>query len=112
MRRFECTSPCGNCPYRTDSPLRHWPKEEFALLLANEASELGKSYSCHKQNGSVCVGFLMNQDERRFPSIMLRLDLIQNNVGRDYLDRLACPVPLFESVEEMVGANYPELLEK
>jgi hypothetical protein len=110
--QFHCTKPCESCPYRTDAPLQLWAREEFIDLLKSENEYLGKTYGCHKGNGSVCVGWLMNQDKRRFPSIMLRVALSANNVTRAYLNKLSSPSPLYETVEDMVRANFPELLDE
>lgn len=104
---FTCTQPCNNCPYRTDAPLQHWHKSEYEKLLKMENEQFGTVYGCHKNNGSVCVGWLMKQDENRFPSIMLRIALSQNKVTREYLDSLHSPVPLYKNVKEMIKANYP-----
>lgn len=107
---FECTQPCGNCPYRTDAPVKHWHKEEFKHLLEMENDQMGTTYLCHKNNGSICVGWLMKQDENRLPSIMLRISLSKHNVTREYLDSLHSPAPLFKDVKTMIKANFPELL--
>lgn len=107
---FHCKKPCGNCPYRTDSRVQHWSREEFADLLKTERNPLGTFYGCHKKNGGVCVGWPMNQDGRGFPSIALRMALSKAGVTRDYLDNLRSPAPMYASVEEMVRANFPELL--
>jgi hypothetical protein len=107
---FTCTQPCNNCPYRTDAPLKHWHKEEYKKLLKMESDQMGAIYHCHKNNGSVCVGWLMKQDENRFPSISLRIALIKHNVNRKYLDSLNSPARLYRTVKEMIKANYPELL--
>jgi hypothetical protein len=106
--QFKCEQPCNNCPYRKDAPLRHWAVEEFINLIATEKSQFGAVFGCHKNNGSVCVGWLMKQDERYFPSIALRMSLSKHKITRDYLDKLNSPSPLFDTVEEMVKANYPE----
>lgn len=107
---FHCTSPCSNCPYRKDAKLKHWYKEEFEKLLQKESDLIGSIYKCHKQNGSVCVGWLMKQDENNFPSIALRMQLSANNVTREYLDQLNSPAPLFKDVKAMIKANFPQLL--
>jgi hypothetical protein len=108
--KFHCTKPCSSCPYRTSSPLQLWDKQEFIDLLENDFSLLGKVYGCHKKNGSVCIGFLMDQDNRGFPSIALRLELSRHEVSREYLDKLKSPSPLYKSIEEMIKVNYPEIL--
>lgn len=104
-------SPCDNCPYRKDAPLKLWAKEEFEDLLKSEqvdtsSGNFGKIYGCHKKDGHVCVGWLMKQDENNFPSIKLRMSLSANNVNREYLDSLHCKTGLYDSVEEMIKANY------
>ena len=106
---FECKTPCGNCPYRKDAPLAHWNIDEFKKTLDAEADIIGSAFMCHKQNGSICVGYLMNQDERDFPSNALRLTFIKHGVDREYLDALYCKSERFETIEEMCLANFPEL---
>lgn len=110
VETYTCTQPCGNSPYRTDAPLRHWDVSEYEKLLQMENDPLGSIYGCHKGNGSICIGWLMKQDENRFPSIMLRISLSKNNITREYLDALHSPSPLYNNVEEMIEANYPEIL--
>lgn len=107
---FTKKSPCNNCPYRKDAPLKLWHKEEYEKLLRSENDQLGSIYGCHKKDGHTCVGWLMKQDENRFPSNMLRISLSRNNVTREYLDSLTCKSPLYKNVKEMVQANYPDLL--
>lgn len=102
------TQPCKTCPYRRDVPLRHWSVQEFRDLIASEISVMGVLYGCHTKDGSICIGWLIDQDKRRFPSIMLRVSLSKNNITREYLDKLNSPHPLFDSVEQMCYANYPE----
>lgn len=109
---FGCKRPCGNCPYRTDSPLQHWDKYEFERLLEKSKDWMGATYMCHKKNGSICVGWLMKQDEDNHPSIALRIELLKHKITREYLDSLNSPAPLYNSIEEMIEANYPELLKK
>jgi len=107
---FHCVSPCNNCPYRTDAPLKLWDKHEFERLLENENDHMGSVYMCHKKNGSACIGWLMKQDEQNFPSISLRLSLLKNKVTREYLDRLSSPAKLYKNVRAMIKANFPEIL--
>lgn len=107
---FHCTQPCSNCPYRTDAPLKLWHKSEFKKLLETENNQMGATYKCHKNNGSICVGWLMKQDENRLPSIMLRIALSTHNITREYMDSLKSPAPLFKNVREMIKANFPEIL--
>lgn len=107
---FECTQSCNNCPYRKDAPLKHWAIEEYIKLLQKENDYMGATYGCHKNNGSICVGWLMKQDEKGFPSITLRMALSKHNITRKYLDSLHSPAPLYKDVRAMVKANYPKLL--
>lgn len=108
--KFSKKSPCDNCPYRLDAPVGYWDKKEFEGVLAAEESQMGTVYGCHKNDGNVCVGWLMNQHERNLPSINLRIALSRHNVTRKYLDSLHCSSERFESVEEMIEANYPALI--
>ena len=105
---YKCKTPCKNCPYRKDAPLQLWSKEVFSDLIKNDADYMGAVYACHKNNGSVCVGWLMDQDKRNHPSIMLRLSLSKNKVDRKYLDSLHCKTELFTSIQEMAHANFPD----
>lgn len=103
------TQPCNNCPYRKDAPLRHWSQDEFIDLVAKDNDYLGTTYGCHKNDGHVCVGWLMDQDTRGFPSIKLRISLGANSVTREYLDKLHCKSEIFKTIKEMVVANSPKL---
>lgn len=104
---FECTTPCKSCPYRKDAKIAFWSIDEFENLLQKEDDYFGAAYMCHQKNGSICVGFLMNQLDRGTPSIALRLAMIQNKVGKEYFDSLHCESEMFETVEEMCEANFP-----
>jgi len=108
--KYKITSPCKNCPYRADAPTAHWHKEHFEKLLEDSESNMCPVYGCHKANGHVCVGWLMDQDKNHLPSIPLRLSLSKQNVHFSYLDSLKCKSPLYSSVREMIAANFPELL--
>lgn len=103
------TSPCNNCPYRKDAPLQHWAKEEFENLIQKDSEQIGSVFACHKKDGHVCVGWLMDQDKRRLPSIALRLSLSKNEVSTDYLDSLNCKSEMFNNISDMVKANYPAI---
>ena len=107
---FSCIQPCVNCPYRTDAPVKHWHKEEFKKLLESEGDYFGSVYSCHKNNGSICIGWLIKQDEIGIPSIALRLLLSKNNITRKYMDKLHSPSLLYKTLKLMIKANFPSLL--
>lgn len=111
---FSGTQPCKSCPYRKDAPLKLWDKYEFDKLLLEDKQMFGGTYKCHKNDGSCCKGWLINQDKRNHPNLALRMLFIKENITRAYLDKLTCKVEMFETIEEMADANYPngELLIK
>lgn len=109
---FKSNKPCNDCPYRKDAPLKHWHKEEFINLHRTEKDMFGSVFACHKKNGCVCIGWLIMQDKNNFPSIALRLKLTKQKITREYLDTLKCDVEMFNSTEDMINANYPEILNK
>lgn len=106
--KFCKTTPCANCPYRKDAPLALWSVDEFKALLDSDKDTIGTVYQCHKKDGNVCVGWLINQNNRRLPSIALRLQLSKQNITREYLDQLHCKTPMFDTIEEMCQANFPD----
>lgn len=106
---FNRLTPCGSCPYRKCSTAARWAVEEFQDLLEHDRSELGRLYQCHQKDGHSCVGWLLDQRRRNLPSIALRLALIKaTDVPQQYIESLHSEAPLFDSVEEMCQANYPE----
>ena len=107
---FGCTKPCGNCPYRTDAPLRYWDKFEFQKLLIGDSDPFGNVFNCHKNNGSICIGWLMDQESRGLPNLKLRMLLSKYSITRQYLDSLRSPVKMYPSIQAMIKANYPSLL--
>lgn len=107
---FDATKPCSNCPYRTDAPVKHWHRDEFKKVIESEQAVIGAVFNCHKDNGSVCVGWLIKQVENDLPSIGLRLSLSRHQVTREYLDSLASPAPLYKDIRAMIRANFPGLL--
>lgn len=111
MPDFCKKSPCNNCPYRKDAPLKLWHASEYVKLLKSEHDTFGTVYGCHKNDGHTCVGWLMKQDENRMPSIALRMKLLSHKVDVSYFDSLHCKSPLYGSVKEMIQANYPEIIQ-
>lgn len=109
MCEIKGTSPCKSCPYRKDAKLQHWHKAEFENLMQMDKDFMGTVYGCHKNDGTVCKGWLMNQDKRNFPSIALRIALSKQGISREYLDSLKCKSEMFDTVEEMALANYPSI---
>lgn len=107
---FDRNRPCRNCPYRKDAPLQHWHIDHFQQVLDNEQEIVGKTFLCHKKDGCVCVGWLMDQDIRNHPCNALRMLLSKYEVTREYLDSLHSPAPMYDSVKEMCYTNYPQLI--
>ncbi len=110
--QFSKKQPCQNCPYRKDAPLQLWHRSEFERLAQQEENPFGGIYQCHKKDGHVCVGWLIKQDENRFPNINLRLMMMQHKVDRTYLDQLSSPVPLYNTVQEMITSNYSTIMKQ
>ncbi len=104
--KFNCTKPCQNCPYRKDAPLALWDRQEFLTLLQHDKELFGKVYGCHKNDKSICRGFLMDQDRRNIPNMAVRLALLNAGVTRVYMDALTCPSGMYSSIEEMAEANF------
>lgn len=105
---FSGTSPCGTCPYRKDVQLTKWHISEFTNLLFND-HPFGAVYNCHKNDGSVCRGWLIDQFNNDLPNIKLRIMLSTYNVERSYLESLHSEKPMFKTLSEMCYKNYPEL---
>jgi len=89
--------------------LQHWDVSHFLDLLESERDTLGKIYQCHKKDGKMCTGWIMEQDKNRIPSIMLRLKFSRDGTTVADLDTLKCKSELYNSIREMCEANYPEL---
>lgn len=109
------SSPCTNCPYRKDAPLRYWDRKEFQDLLASEDLEIkpfGSIYSCHNHKNrtddarGMCAGWLLDQKKRGIPSIYLRVAL---SLHQHMLDAFYAVNDgghnLFASVKSMCRAN-------
>lgn len=109
---FSCSQPCSNCPYRKDAPLKLWHRSEYQKLLRLESSQFGAIYNCHKNNGSICVGWFMKQLENGCPSIALRIAMIKRQPLQEYIKSLHSPSPLFKNVKAMIRANYPSVVRK
>ena len=106
--KFEGKEPCPSCPYRRDAKLEHWHRAEFQRLLHTEEDVLGTLYACHctRKDPSVCVGWLLDQRRRGYPSIMLRLVLVQDDEALRWAeDASDGGHDLYDSVVEMCEAN-------
>ena len=115
--KWDTTEPCESCPYRKDARIEYWDKGEFAQLLKNDADPImGAIYGCHQtrklEEPSICGGWLLDQQNRGVPSIQLRLALIRSKEAMTCLDKISDGGhERYSSIEEMIEANFPELLE-
>ena len=115
--KWNIKAPCESCPYRKDSKLAFWDKAEFAGLLEQDANHItGHVFGCHQTRKhpepTICAGWLLNQKNRGLPSIQLRMRLIKSEEARTCLVELTDGGnEQYGSIEEMVEANFPELLE-
>jgi hypothetical protein len=103
---FAQRTPCADCPYRKDAPLKLWDRAEFVDLLASERSQFGKLYGCHKQNGNACIGWLLDQRKNGVGSIALRMRLITKpEAARQFEECHSGGAKMFVSVAAMCRAN-------
>ena len=99
-------TPCANCPYRKDAPRKHWSREEFVDLLAKDADPIGATYGCHKKNGNLCIGWLLDQRKRNVPSIALRLHLYREPQAVTQMEEAHDGgAAMFSTVKAMCRAN-------
>lgn len=116
--KWDTKEPCESCPYRKDARLEFWHPDHFKKLLEDDRVEhgLGSMYACHstgkRPEPSICAGWLLNQKRRETPNNILRLNIIKNNEAFRCFEQVTDGGhELYESIEEMVEANFPELLE-
>lgn len=103
---WDARTPCGDCPYRKDSPPRMWHPEEFRGLLRSEREVMGRVYLCHKQNGRPCIGWVLDQRERNYPSLALRLECIRDPAAARCAEEAHTGGhPMHPSIEAMCRAN-------
>jgi len=113
--KFDMTSPCASCPYRRSAPPWFWAKEEFETLLHHDRIPMpGAIYACHGSGklpeAHVCAGWLLDQRNHGYPSIALRLRFLNDPAAIDCAEKITCDEPVYDSVEEMIAYNYPQLL--
>ncbi len=74
---FNVTSPCGNCPFRTDTPISLRPGRMVGIL--NDVLRRDRTFSCHKTtNGakrehSHCAGALIMHEKSGKPNWRIRI---------------------------------------
>lgn len=113
MSIFDNETPCAQCPYRKDAPLKLWDRVEFENLLEQDADPIrGHVFGCHKHRHQPkrerrpCVGWLLDQKKRGIPSIQLRLMLMKSEVARKHFARIHSKgLKLFRSIQAMCRAN-------
>jgi len=115
--KFDMREPCSSCPYRKDAPLQLWDRAEFAKLLDHERNPFpGAIYGCHGTGKlpekRVCAGWLLNQVNHGLPSIALRIRLMKDPEAALCAEHVTSKTETYESVEAMIEANYPELLDE
>lgn len=98
-------TPCGDCPYRRDAPLGHWSPEEFIELERSDMDPTSPMYGCHKKDGTLCRGWLMDQRERDVPNLSLRMQMGMVRGFREVIASVHCPVPRWPSIRVMAQAN-------
>ena len=111
--KLDTKKPCASCPYRKDVPVQTWHRSEFENILAEDADDLGgATYGCHKyrfrpaEEQTFCAGWLLDQKQRRYPSIQLRLFLVTNGITADQLDEITDGGhDLYRSIKAMCLAN-------
>lgn len=108
--KFCGTKPCNTCPYLRKTPLKYWDVYEFKNLLDEDKEQFGKTFGCHKKDDTVCRGWLINQESRGLPNINLRILLLKEKIDRKYLDQLVLDDTMYQSIEEMAKANFPEII--
>lgn len=105
---YAARKPCGNCPYRKDAPLRLWHRDEFKKVLDSEASPFGSVFGCHKQNGELCIGWVLDQRRRNVPSVAFRMALVGKDgeaIGKCLEESTDGGHELFPDVFSMCRAN-------
>jgi rubrerythrin len=109
--KFDTKEPCKSCPYRKDAKLGLWHPCEFENLARTEEELMGAMFGCHatgkgKTPMSICAGWLLAQREQGFPSIALRLYVLQHPEVDPALDAVSDGGhDLYANVREMIDAN-------
>lgn len=74
---FNVTSPCGNCPFRTDTPISLRPGRMAGIL--NDVLRRDKTFACHKTTHgakratSACAGSLICHEKSGKPNWLIRM---------------------------------------
>lgn len=98
-------TPCGDCPYRRDAPLGKWDPREFVELEKSDMDLASPMYGCHKKDGTLCRGWVIDQRERDMPNVTLRFHVAMVPDMRAEVAAVRCPVPRWPSIRVMAQAN-------
>lgn len=94
--------PCGDCPWRRDAPLGHFPPEAFQRLASSAYDMDRKLFQCHDTTDNVplvCAGFLEKGADH---NLTVRLAYSQGDL--DPMDRSGGH-DLYDDYREMAEAN-------
>ncbi len=107
------TVPCSSCPYRTDTRLAHWHREEFERVQASEVAIIGSVFACHKhldlpdKERGTCAGFMLDQKERGIPNLGVRMALSRDPELAKALEKVRAPKGVrMYSADRMCEANF------
>jgi hypothetical protein len=110
--KLDTKTPCASCPYRKDVPVKTWHRSEFENLLAQDQDQFGRMFGCHKfrfrpsEEQHFCAGWLLDQKERGYPSLHLRMFLITNGITVEQLDEITSGgLDLYPTIKAMCLAN-------
>lgn len=100
------TTPCAECPWRTDVPTGKFPPERYVALAATSYDLAGTVFACHmsKEGGEfACAGFLLQSSVHNMVCRMARQTFDVRSSHQ-----------LFRTYREMaiangVAANHPAL---
>lgn len=110
---FNITTPCKNCPFRTDRPSQEgWLGEDRATEIMEAISDLQQSFPCHKtteatlgeradpKNEQHCAGALIMLEKLERPNQMMRIAERLGFYNRHGLDMEA---PVFDDPDDFIS---------
>lgn len=110
--KYDLTSPCGNCPFRTDIDFYLRPERVEEIC---DSLEQGQTFSCHKTNDTDgeetietdssqhCAGAMIMLEKMERPNQMMR---ICERLGMYDRKKLNMEAPVFDDTEEMINHFY------
>lgn len=100
-------NPCNSCPYRKDTPLAIWDKEEYEKLPDYDAETFTQPiapFLCHHTEGggeTLCRGWV---DVHNYELLALRMLAVQRRLGPEFKIGTST-VELYGSGVEVLVAN-------